>query len=460
MNLHQEVMMKGTLLVKNVKHLVTCDDSDRLLDGVNVFIRDGVIAGIGQNEETADDVIDASNMVMYPGLINTHHHLYQTFSRNLPQVQNMELFPWLKTLYEIWKHVDEDVVYYSSLTGMGELLKTGCTTCLDHHYVFPKGTGTSLLEAQFGAADALGMRFHATRGSMDLSVKDGGLPPDSVVQTVDEILKDSEEAVSRFHDSSRHSMGQVALAPCSPFSVTGDLLRESAVLARQLKVRLHTHLAETKDEEQFTLSHFGKRPLAYMESLGWIGPDVWYAHGIHFTEEELKLLADTGTGVAHCPVSNMKLSSGVALVPQMLKLGVPVGLAVDGSASNDGSNLLEEMRVAYLLHRLSWSKEAPSGYDILKMATRGSARILGREELGQIAVGMSADFFLVNMNRIELVGAQFDPMSVLCTVGLKSSVDYTVVNGRVVVRDGRLTGVDEEKIIEKANLAVNQYINR
>lgn len=452
--------MKGTLLVKNVKHLVTCDDSDRLLDGVNVFIRDGVIAGIGQNEETADDVIDASNMVMYPGLINTHHHLYQTFSRNLPQVQNMELFPWLKTLYEIWKHVDEDVVYYSSLTGMGELLKTGCTTCLDHHYVFPKGTGTSLLEAQFGAADALGMRFHATRGSMDLSVKDGGLPPDSVVQTVDEILKDSEEAVSRFHDSSRHSMGQVALAPCSPFSVTGDLLRESAVLARQLKVRLHTHLAETKDEEQFTLSHFGKRPLAYMESLGWIGPDVWYAHGIHFTEEELKLLADTGTGVAHCPVSNMKLSSGVALVPQMLKLGVPVGLAVDGSASNDGSNLLEEMRVAYLLHRLSWSKEAPSGYDILKMATRGSARILGREELGQIAVGMSADFFLVNMNRIELVGAQFDPMSVLCTVGLKSSVDYTVVNGRVVVRDGRLTGVDEEKIIEKANLAVNQYINR
>ena len=452
--------MKGTLLVKNVKHLVTCDADDRLLDGVNVFILDGVIESIGQNEETAADVIDASNMVMYPGLINTHHHLYQTFSRNLPQVQNMELFPWLKTLYEIWKHVDEDVVYYSSLTGMGELIKTGCTTCLDHHYVFPGTVGGGLLDAQFHAADELGMRFHATRGSMDLSVKDGGLPPDSVVQSVDEILKDSEEAVARHHDGSRYSMHQVALAPCSPFSVTGELLRESAVLARKLKVRLHTHLAETKDEEQFTLSRFGMRPLEYMESLGWVGPDVWYAHGIHFTEGELKRLADTGTGVAHCPVSNMKLSSGVALIPQMLKLGVPVGLAVDGSASNDGSNLLEEMRVAYLLHRLSWSQDAPDGYDILKMATRGSARILGREELGRIEVGMAADFFLVNLNRIEMVGAQFDPKSVLCTVGLKGCVDYTVVNGKIVVRDGRLAGVDEENFVEKPKPVVWEKIRR
>lgn len=451
--------MKGTLLVKNVKHLVTCDADDRLLSGVDVFIQDGVIMDLGQNERTAEDVIDASNMVMYPGLINTHHHLYQTFSRNLPQVQNMELFPWLKTLYEIWKHVDEDVAYYSALTGMGELLKTGCTTCLDHHYVFPKGAGDGLLDAQFGAADALGMRFHATRGSMDLSVKDGGLPPDSVVQTVDEILKSSEQAVSRYHDGSKYSMHQVALAPCSPFSVTGRLLKESADLARRLKVRLHTHLAETKDEEQYTLSHFGMRPLEYMESLGWMGPDVWFAHGIHFTDEELKRLADTGTGVAHCPISNMKLSSGVAQVPRMLELGVPLGLAVDGSASNDGSNLLEEMRVAYLLHRLNWSQMAPSGYDILKIATRGSARILGREELGQIAVGMAADFFLVDMERIELVGAQFDPMSMLCTVGLKGSVDYTVVNGEIVVKDGRLVRVDEDSAVEKANSVVREYIN-
>ena len=448
-----------TLLVKNVKHLVTCDANDRLLEKVNVLVRDGVVVAIGNEEQTADDVIDASSMVMYPGLINTHHHLYQTFSRNLPQVQNMELFPWLKTLYEIWKHIDEDVVYYSSLTGLGELLKTGCTTCLDHHYVFPKTAGAGLLDAQFAAADALGIRFHATRGSMDLSVKDGGLPPDSVVQTVDEILKDSEAAVKKYHDSSRGSMHQVALAPCSPFSVTGELLKESAILARKLKVRLHTHLAETRDEEQFTLSHFGMRPLEYMESLGWTGPDVWYAHGIHFNEQELELLAKTQTGVAHCPISNMKLSSGIAQVPEMLRLGVPVGLAVDGSASNDGSNRLEELRVGYLLHRLSKSQEAPSGYDMLKIATNGSAKVLGRGDLGQIAVGMAADFFLVNMNRIDMIGAQFDPKSVLCTVGLKGSVDYTVVNGQIVVKDGRLVQLEEEKLIEKANQAVAEYLN-
>lgn len=451
--------MKGTLLVKNVKHLVTCDADDRLLERVNVLVRDGVVVAIGEDEQTAEDVIDASNMVMYPGLINTHHHLYQTFSRNLPQVQNMELFPWLKTLYEIWKHVDDDVVYYSSLTGLGELLKTGCTTCLDHHYVFPRSAGSGLLNAQFAAADALGIRFHATRGSMDLSVKDGGLPPDSVVQTVDEILKDSEAAVKKHHDNSRYSMHRVALAPCSPFSVTGDLLRESAKLARELGVRLHTHLAETKDEEAFTLAHFGMRPLAYMESLGWVGPDVWYAHGIHFNEEELKHLAKTQTGVAHCPVSNMKLSSGIASVPEMLRLGVPVGLAVDGSASNDGSNLLEEMRVGFLLHRLNSSQEAPTGYDMLKIATRGSARVLGRDELGQIAVGMAADFFLVDMNRIDMIGAQFDPKSVLCTVGLKGSVDYTVVNGRIVVKEGRLADMDEDELIEKASRAVTEYLN-
>ena len=442
-----------TLLIKNVKHLVTCDTDDRVLNGVNVLVQDGIIVRIGQEDMTADDVIDASHMVMYPGLINTHHHLYQTFSRNLPQVQNMELFPWLKTLYEIWKNVNENVAYYSSLTGMGELLKNGCTACLDHHYVFPKGHNKGILDAQFAAADALGIRFHATRGSMDLSVKDGGLPPDSVVQTVDEILSDCEEAVKKFHDPDPYAMHQVALAPCSPFSVSGELLRESAKLTR-------THLAETKDEENFTLSHFHMRPLEYMESLGWTGDDVWYAHGIHFTDEELKYLARTKTGVAHCPISNMKLSSGIAKIPQMLELGVPVGLAVDGSASNDGSNLLEEMRVAYLLHRLNSSNQAPGGYDILKMATAGSASLLGREKLGRIAPGMAADFFLVDLNRLELVGAQFDVTSMLCTVGLKSSVDYTVVNGNVVVKEGKLTGIDEEKVTEEANALVTDYLNQ
>lgn len=254
-------------------------------------------------------------------------------------------------------------------------------------------------------------------------------------------------------------MHQVALAPCSPFSVTGELLKESAILARKLNVRLHTHLAETKDEEQFTLSKFGMRPLEYMESLGWVGPDVWYAHGIHFTEAELERLAKTQTGVAHCPISNMKLSSGIASVPEMLRLGVPLGLAVDGSASNDGSNLLEELRVGYLLHRLNSSQDAPSGYEMLKVATRGSAKVLGREDLGQIGVGMAADFFLVDMNRIDMIGAQFDPKSVLCTVGLKGSVDYTVVDGKVVVREGRLVKIEEEALIEKANQSVTRYLN-
>ena len=449
-----------SLLVKNVKHLVTCDSHDRVLENVNVFIQDGVITYIGEKQMAADDMIDASNMVMYPGLINTHHHLYQTFSRNLPQVQNMELFPWLKTLYEIWKNVDEDITYYSSMTGMGELLKTGCTTCLDHHYVFPEGKADGIMDAQFAASDALGIRFHATRGSMDLSVKDGGLPPDSVVQTIDKILKSSDEAVAKFHDNSDYSMRQVALAPCSPFSVSGELLKESAKLARKLGVRLHTHLAETKDEEQYTLANFHMRPLEYMESLGWIGEDVWYAHGIHFTDKELEYLAKTKTGIAHCPISNMKLSSGIAKIPQMLKLDVPVGLAVDGSASNDGSNLLEEMRTAYLLHRLNSSQEAPSGYDILKLATNGSARILGRKKLGHLAVGMAGDFFLIDMNRLSLVGTQFDVKSMLGTVGFKGTVDYTVVNGKIVVNKGILTGIDEEKTVAQANSLVKQYLNR
>lgn len=450
--------MAESLLMKNVKYLVTCDDNERLLTDINMLVTDGVITYIGTEEKTADKIIDASRMVVYPGLINSHHHLYQTFTRNLPQVQNMELFPWLKTLYEIWKGIDGDSVYYSSLTGMGELLKTGCTTCLDHHYVFPEHSAGVLLDAQFAAADALGIRMYATRGSMDLSVKDGGLPPDSVVQTIDEILKDSQAAVEKYHDPARYSMHSVALAPCSPFSVTGDLLRESAVLARSMGVRLHTHLAETKDEEAFTLERFGMRPLAYMESLGWIGDDVWYAHGIHFNREELELLASTGTGVAHCPISNMKLSSGIARIPEMLKLGVPAGLAVDGSASNDGSNMLEEMRVAYLLHRLNSSSDAPSGYDILKMATRGSASILGRNDLGYLAEGMAADFFAVSLDRIELVGGQYDPKSLLACIGFKGAVDCTVVNGRVAVEQGRLVNVEEETVVSRANAAVERLL--
>jgi len=284
---------------------------------------------------------------------------------------------------------------------------------------------------------------------MSLSRKDGGLPPDTVVQTTDEILKSSQRMVETYHDPAPFAMRQVALAPCSPFSVTDDLMRQTALLARSLGVRLHTHLAETRDEERFVLEKTGMRPLAYMESLGWIGSDVWFAHGIHFNEAELRVLAKTGTGVAHCPASNMKLSSGVARVPEMLKLGVPVGLAVDGSASNDGSSLMEEMRTAYLLHRLTWGAAAPTGYEILKIATRGSAAVLGRTELGQLAVGMAADLFMVRENRLELAVATFDVKAMLATVGLSGPVDATVVNGRVIVQDGHLTGIDEDTVAQQ-----------
>ena len=450
----------STLLLKNIHTLVTCDDRDQILHGVDLYCEDGLIRSIGPAlPHTADKVVDARHCWCYPGLVNTHHHLYQVFSRNLPQVQNLELFDWLTTLYEIWKGLDESVIRLSSLTGMGELMKHGCTTCFDHHYVFPAHAG-DLIGAQFAAAEELGIRMFASRGSMDLSKKDGGLPPDSVVQTVDEIMKDSARIIEQYHDPRPGSMRQVALAPCSPFSVSAELLRQSAILARQYGVRLHTHLCETKDEERYMLTHHGVRPLEFMASLGWTGPDVWYAHGIHFNDEELRELARTGTGVAHCPISNMKLASGVARIPDMLELGVPIGLAVDGSASNDGSSLTEELRVAYLLHRLPSSAKAPSGYQVLKMATRGSARLLGRDDIGQLTAGKCADFFLVDSRRLELVGGEYSPADVLATVGLRGPVDYTVVNGKITVKDGHLVTIDEDRIAAEAREVCRSYLSK
>ncbi|MCF0149275.1 MAG: 8-oxoguanine deaminase, partial [Clostridium sp.] len=433
--------MKNSLLIKNIKALITCDENDNLFENVNLYIEDGVIKYIGNEIYEANEVIDAKDMYVYPGLVNSHHHLFQTFTRNLPQVQNLELFDWLTTLYEIWKGVVSESVRYSSLVGMGELMKYGCTTCFDHHYLFPQNAEETLIDEQFNSAKELGIRFHASRGSMDLSKKDGGLPPDSVVQRMDRVLYDSERVIKKYHDASEFSMRQVALAPCAPFNVTAELMKESAALARKYNVRLHTHLAETIDEEKYTLERFNMRPLEYMDTLNWVGSDVWYAHGIHFNTDELKVLAKTQTGVAHCPISNMKLSSGIARIPEMINLDVPVGLAVDGSASNDGSNLLEELRVCYLLHRSKWSNKAPTGYDILKLATKGSARVLGRKDLGELKVGKAADLFMINSNRIEFIGAEYDPKSILGTLGFKSPVDYTIIAGKVVVKGGKLTTI-------------------
>lgn len=450
----------GSLLIRNIQALVSCDSQDRVFENVNLFCEEGKISAIGKETPKADRVLDAKGMLCYPGLVNAHHHLYQVFSRNLPQVQNLELFPWLTALYEVWKELTEETVRLSSLAGMGELMKNGCTTVFDHHYVFPRDAG-DLLGAQWEAAKQLGVRMHFSRGSMDRSKKDGGLPPDSVVQSVEEIMADSRKLIEKYQDTSFGSMRRIALAPCSPFSVSETLLRESAALARQYHVRLHTHLCETKDEERFMLETTGLRPLAYMERLGWLGEDVWFAHGIHFQEEELRLLAETGTGVCHCPISNMKLSSGIAKVPEMLSMGVPVGLGVDGSASNDGSNLLEELRVGFLLHRLNASERAPSGYQLLKLATMGSARLLGREkEIGSLEVGKCADFFLIDSKRLELSGACLDPKSLPATVGIKGAADYTVINGKVTVEKGRIVSLDEERAHWEIQKELGRYLHR
>ena len=448
-------------LIKNAAAIVTADDQDSILYGSDILIEDGVIIAVGKDlPRDADEVIDASGCYVYPGLINTHHHLYQTFTRNLPIVQKMELFPWLVTLYEIWRGLDDEAIYYSTMTGVGELLKYGCTTIMDHHYVFPRNRENSFIAQQFSAAEKLGARFVASRGSMSRGKSEGGLPPDDLVQDVDVILAESKRAVEQFHDPSDFSMRQVVIAPCSPFSVTDRLLKDAAVMARQLGVRLHTHLCETIDEENYTLEKVGMRPLEYMESCGWIGSDVWYAHGIHFNDAELRYLAETKTGVAHCPVSNMKLSSGICRVPEMLALGVPLGLAVDGSASNDCSNLMAEIRAAYLLHRLAASEKAPTGYDILKMATRGSASLLGRTDIGQIAPGKAADLFAIDANLLELAGTFLDPGCLFGTVGYSRPAKWVMVNGKPVVKDGELLGVDEEEVRTKSNACVRTLLRK
>jgi cytosine/adenosine deaminase-related metal-dependent hydrolase len=440
-----------TLLIRNAEALVYMNEAREILHSVDVYCENGIVSKIGHDlQVVAEDVVLASGMYVYPGLINTHHHLYQTFTRNLPGVQNLELFDWLRALYRIWRGLTPEMVYCSALTGLGELLKYGCTTSVDHHYVFPRHAEPTLIDCQIEAAAELGMRFHPCRGSMSLGESDGGLPPDDVVQTTDEILRDSQRLIERYHDPEPGSMCQISLAPCSPFSVSADLLEQTALLAREYGVRLHTHLAETLDEERFCIEAVGMRPLAYMESLGWLGPDVWYAHGIHFSDEEISLLAQTRTGVAHCPTSNEKLCSGRAPVERLLQAGVPVGLAVDGSASNDCSNMPAEIRTAYLLHRLAMGNQAPTPVDILELATGGGARLIGRPDLGSIEEGKAADMFLVNADTLEWVGADLDPASAPATIGLYRPVDYTIVAGKIVVKDGRLVNIEETAVARKS----------
>ncbi len=448
-----------SLMIKNASAIVTMNDANDVLKNADIFIENGIIKAIGQNLEAqgylAEKDISGIGKFVYPGLVNTHHHFYQTMTRNYPRVQNMELFDWLKALYRLWRGLDENMIYNSSIVAMGELAKYGCTTMHDHHYVFPEGT-TQLIDQQIKAAKDLGVRIHASRGSMSRGESDGGLPPDSLVQSSSDILRDSERLINAYHDSNVGSMSQIVLAPCSPFSVTTDLLRDSAALARQYGVKLHTHLAETIDEEEFTLKTLKMRPLEYMASVDWLGEDVWYAHGIHFNDEELRVLAQTKTGVAHCPISNMKLSSGIARVSEMIELGIPVGLAVDGSASNDCSNMLAEIRTAYLLQRLDKSRNAPSGDKILRLATRGGADILGRSDIGSLEVGKVGDCFMIDTNKLEFSGTLDCPASLPATCGINSPVDKTIVGGKIIFQDGKLAQIDEEKIVHNANTMSNK----
>lgn len=443
------------LLLKNCLHVATFDSPP--LSDVDILLDRNRIGAIGKNlagndiSSAAVRSIDCTDCVVVPGLVNTHHHFFQTLTRNLPQVQNAKLFDWLTYLYEIWKNIDEEAIYYSSLVAIGELLKTGCTLTTDHHYLYPSSFRGDLTGIQFEAAGKLGMRFSPSRGSMSLSKKNGGLPPDSVVQDERKILEDSARVIEKFHDPSEDSMRKIVLAPCSPFSVTKDNLRETAMLARAQSVRLHTHLAETEDEEEYCRAKFGKRPLALMEETQFIGNDVSYAHGIFFNNDELRVLADSNTSICHCPSSNMRLGSGIARVREMLDGGITVGVGVDGSASNDTSDMLGELRNALLLQRVRYGSSALTAAEVFKMGTENGARMLNFPRLGKIKKGWLADLAIFNVKKLEYTGSLSDPLAALLFAGIGHQTEYTIVNGKIVVEKGRLVGEKEEVIIEKGN---------
>ena len=413
-----------------------------------VLTEGGVIRWVGHAGDLPPGAEGAATIrltghLVLPGLVNTHHHLYQTLTRCL--ATDSGLFDWLKTLYPIWMRLTPEGAYLSAAVGLAELALSGCTTSSDHLYLYPNGVD---LGDTIRAAGDVGLRFHATRGSMSLGESQGGLPPDAAVEDEAHILRESERLVRAYHDPARHAMTRVALAPCSPFSVTADLMRDSALLARDLGVMLHTHLAETEDEDAFCLSRVGLRPLDYAESLGWVGKDVWFAHGVHFSSADAARLGQCGCGVAHCPSSNMRLASGIAPIRELLSAGVKVGLGVDGSASNDGSHLLAEARQSLLISRLRPASGHLKAWEALWLATRGGAEVLNRNDIGQLAPGMSADLIALDLNRLEYAGATHDPAAsaVLCA---PRGVDFSMVNGRVVVQEGRLTTLELPPLLER-----------
>ena len=453
----------ATLLVRNAHTLVTMDPARREIAGGGLFSRDGFIEQVGPTADLpaeADQVVDASGMLVLPGLVNTHHHLYQTLTRAVPGAQDVGLFPWLKRLYPIWARMTPEDVGIATRVGLLELAHSGCTTAFDHQYLWPNGSGVG---DQVAAAQEVGLRFHVSRGSMSLGESQGGLPPDSVVEDEDVILEDCLHAIAAYHDPSPGSMTQVVIAPCSPFSVTPGLMRAAVELARENGVRLHTHLAETMDEEHFCLESFGARPVQYAEDLGWAGPDVWFAHGVFVDQEEIGRMAASGTGVAHCPSSNMRLASGIAPVAAYLAAGVPVGIGVDGSASNDGSHLLAEARQAMLLARLASSPSLGGGAQMaartaLELATLGGAKVLGRADIGSLEPGKCADFFTLDLGRLEFAGALHDPVAaaLLCA---PAPAHHTFVHGQAVIWEGHCTCLHREhELIERHNRAARRLV--
>lgn len=437
------------LLLDSCESVVTVDDAGTELAGGSILVEDGVVAWVGTGAPPAqpDERIDGRGCVAVPGLVNTHHHLYQTLTR--ARARQEGLFGWLVSLYPVWAGVDAEWERAAARVGLAQLALAGCSTTTDHHYVHPAGGG-DLLAVEIEAARELGLRFHPCRGSMDLGESDGGLPPDSVVETTDQALERSEDAVRRFHDPAPGSMLRIAIAPCSPFSVTERLMRESAELARRLGVLLHTHLAETLDEEAFCLERFGRRPLELMGDWGWLGPDVWFAHAVHLGEKDVRRIAETSSGVASCPSSNLRLGAGIAPVRALLDEGARVGLGVDGPASNEASDLFGEIRQAMLVSRAAGPERGLGERAALRLATLGGAGILGRDDLGSIERGKRADVALFGVDGLADAGAAADPVAGLLMSGSRR-VRHLLVEGRPVVRDGRLVTADEEEIAREGH---------
>jgi 8-oxoguanine deaminase len=441
----------GTLLVRDADLVVTMDNADsRIADGA-VYVVDNVIAQIGPTAalpESADETINARGMIVLPGLVNTHHHFFQTLTRNLPAAQNAKLFDWLVTHYPIWARLTPEAIAVSTKIAIAELILSGCTTASDHTYLWPNG---SRLDDQIAAAHEMGIRFHASRGSMSVGESHGGLPPDSVVEAEAAILRDCRRVIETYHDPNRYAMLRIVLAPCSPFSVSPDLMRQTVELARARGVHVHTHLAETRDEEVYCRQHFGKTPVELAEDLGWSGRDVWHAHLVHAHPQEVKRLGTTGTGIAHCPTSNMRLASGIAPLRSWLNAGCRVGLGVDGSASNDGSHLLAEARQAMLLQRVATGAAALAATEALRLATRGGAEVLGRNDVGVLAPGMAADLIGYRLDTLGFAGgAVHDPLAALAFCQ-PPNVDLSIINGHVRVRNGELLGVDLPPLIARHN---------